>query len=99
MTPTPHESTISAGISAAAGFPARAICIDSVSGAAMGELRAPTRVSSARARLLRRTAKRELTADQFCVEAAVRDERGMCSGFDEASGIQHGDEVGVAHRR
>jgi hypothetical protein len=49
--------------------------------------------------LLRGAAKRELMTNQLGVEAAVRDERGMCSRFDEVTGIEHGDEVGVAYRR
>ena len=70
--------------------------------ARLGELRLPSFRPRAFARatpLLCGAARRELTANQFGVEAAVRDERGMCSGFDEASGIQHSDEVGVAHGR
>jgi hypothetical protein len=49
--------------------------------------------------LLRSAAKRNLTADQFGVEAAACDERRMYSGFDEATGVEHGDEIGVVHRR
>ena len=43
--------------------------------------------------------RRELALDQLGVEAAAREQAFMGPGLDQAPGIEHRDQLGVAHRR
>ncbi len=49
--------------------------------------------------LLGGAAGRELTANQLGIEAAAREQLGMVPGLDQAAGLKHRDQFGIAHSR